>query len=270
MRNAECGIVNAVVPPLLFQHSAFTIPHSLAFETSSAVGSVALGRGAEVLESRTLSRPKAHAQSAARPVSLVATWFLPTIKALCEAHQVEPTHIERVYVSVGPGSFTGLRMGVTAARMIALGVGARVVGVPTLEVIAQNALDADPPPSGVAVVLDAKRSRVYTAAFVRQGGAYVATSEAIEADPFEFLAAQPDDCAVLGEGILYHRSTIERSIRRILPESLYRPRAETVYRLGFDRAERGWFSDQRTLIPTYIRPPEAEEVWERKQSQGRT
>jgi tRNA threonylcarbamoyladenosine biosynthesis protein TsaB len=268
-------MVNAVVPPLLFQHSAFTIPHSnpgyaLAFETSSAVGSVALGRGAEVLETRTLSRPKAHAQSAARPVSLVATWFLPTIKALCEAHQVEPTHIERVYVSAGPGSFTGLRMGVTAARMIALGVGARVVGVPTLEVIAQNALDADPPPSRVAVILDAKRSRVYTAVFVRQGGAYIAMSEAIEADPFAFLSAQPHDCAVLGEGVLYHRPVIETANRRILPEALYRPRAETVYRLGFDRAERGGFSDQRTLVPTYIRPPEAEEVWERKHSQGRT
>ena len=244
--------------------------YAIAFETSSAVGSVALGRGAEVLESRTLSRPKAHAQSAARPVSLVATWFLPTIKALCEAHQVEPTHIERVYVSAGPGSFTGLRMGVTAARMIALGVGARIVGVPTLEVIAQNALDADPPPSRVAVVLDAKRSRVYTAAFVRQGGAYVATTEANEADPFEFLAAQPHDCAVLGEGVLYHRPAIETANRRILAESLYRPRAETVYRLGYDRAERGEFADPRTIVPTYIRPPEAEEVWQRKQSQGNT
>lgn len=233
--------------------------YTLAFETSSAVGSVAIGRGAEVLEARTLSRPKAHAVE-----------FLPTIKALCEAHQVEPTHIERVYVSAGPGSFTGLRMGVTAARMIALGVGALVVGVPTLEVIAQNALDADPPPSRVAVVLDAKRNRVYTAAFIRQGGAYVAMSDPIEADPFEFLSAQPDDCAVLGEGILYHRPAIETSNRRILPESLYRPRAETVYRLGFDRAERGAFSDRRNLVPTYIRPPEAEEVWERKQSQERT
>lgn len=229
--------------------------YGLAFETSSAVGSVAFGRGAEVLESRILTRPKAHAVE-----------FLPTAKALCEAHDVDPTQIARVYVSVGPGSFTGLRIGVTAARMMALGVGARIVAVPTLEVIAQNALDADPTPSHVAVVLDAKRNRVYTATFVRQGSAYVATSEAIEADPLEFLSPQPDDCAVLGEGVLYHRPVIEKSNRRILPESLYRPRAETVYRLGFERAERGEYSDPRTLVPTYIRPPEAEEVWERKQN----
>lgn len=238
----------------MVHETRYALEYGLAFETSSAVGSVAIGRGAEVLESRTFSRPKAHAVE-----------FLPTVKALCEAHSIETNRIERVFVSSGPGSFTGLRIGVTAARMIALGIGARVVGVPTLEVIAQNALDADPPPSRVAVVLDAKRNRVYTAAFIRQGGAYVATSEAIEADPFEFLSAQPQDCAVLGEGVLYHRPAIEKSNRRILPESHYCPRAETVYRLGFDRAERGEFASPHDFIPTYIRPPEAEEVWERKQ-----
>jgi len=233
--------------------------YGLAFETSSSAGSIALGRGAEVLEIRTLSRPKAHAVE-----------FLSTIKELCEAHQVDPRRIERVYVSAGPGSFTGLRIGVTAARMIALGVGARIVGVPTLEAIAQNAIEADPPPVRVAVVLDAKRSRVYTAAFIRQGGVYIGTSEAIEADPYEFLSAQPPDCAVLGEGVLYHRPAIVTSNRRILPESLYRPRAETVYRLGFARAERGDFSNPRRFVPTYIRPPDAEEVWQRKQNQGHT
>ena len=238
----------------MVHETRFAMEYGLAFETSSAVGSVALGRGAEVLESRSLSRPKAHAVE-----------FLPTIKTLCDAHHVEPSCIERVFVSAGPGSFTGLRIGVTAARMIALGVGARVVGVPTLEVIAQNAGESDPPPPHLAVVLDAKRNRVYTAVFARQGGAYVAMSEAIEADPFEFLSAQPDDCAVLGEGVLYHRRAIEKSNRRILPESLYRPRAETVYRLGLERTERNGFSDHRSLVPTYIRPPEAEEVWERKQ-----
>ena len=231
--------------------------YALAFETSCAVGSVAIGRGAEVLEARTLSRPKAHAVE-----------FLPTIKALCEAYHVEPSSIQRVYVSAGPGSFTGLRIGVTAARMIALGVDARVVAVPTLEVIAQNATEIDPPPRHVAVVLDAKRNRVYTAAFVHQDRAYMPTCAAIEADPLDFLSGQPQNCAILGEGVLYHRAAIEASARRILPEPLYRPRAETVYRLGFDRAERGEFSDRRNLVPTYIRPPEAEEVWERKQRNG--
>ncbi len=233
------------------------VEYGLAFETSSAIGSVAIGHGIEVLESRTLSRPKAHAIE-----------FLPTIKALCEAHQVEPFQIERLYVSSGPGSFTGLRISVTAARMLAFGVRTKLVAVPTLEVIAQNALQADPPPSRVAVILDAKRGRVYVAAFTRQNGTFVATTDPIEAEPFEFLSSQPRDCAVLGEGVLYHRSAVEKSGRAILPESLYRPEAETVYRLGFAMSQRDGFSDRRNLVPTYIRPPEAEEVWARKNPAG--
>lgn len=228
----------------------------LALETSSALGSVALGRGDDVLEVRELSGPRRHAVE-----------FLPTVAAICDAHAVEPAWIRRIYVSSGPGSFTGLRIGVTAARMIDFANGADIVGVPTLEVIAQNALGAATPPDRAAVVLDAKRGRVYAACFVRDGGRYAPETEAIEADPSRFLAecaAKPGPCAVLGEGVLYHREAVEASGLTILAESLYPPRAEVVYRLGAVRAAEGRFTDRRSLIPTYVRPPEAEEKWEER------
>ena len=131
--------------------------YALAFETSSAQGCVALGCGPKVLEAARFTKARAHAAE-----------FLPTIDALCRAHDAEPQRIEWVFVSAGPGSFTGLRIGITAARMIALAVGARVVAIPTLEVIAQNALDSPTPPDQVAVILDAKRRRVYSATFARR------------------------------------------------------------------------------------------------------
>lgn len=244
--------------------------YALALETSGDMGSVALGRGAEVLETRLLGGPRRHAVE-----------FLPTVAAICKAHAVEPATIRRVYVSSGPGSFTGLRIGITAARMIALAGGASVIAVPTLEVIAQNAalaagepLGLKPsacsvPPDRVVVVLDAKRGRVYAAAFVRRDNGYAATGDPVEADPVSFLAsqaAQGQSCAVLGEGIRYHLKAVEASGWPILPESLYRPRAETVYRLGLARAGEGRFDDRRTLVPTYVRPPEAEERWEQRQT----
>jgi tRNA threonylcarbamoyladenosine biosynthesis protein TsaB len=228
----------------------------LALETSSALGSVALGYGDSVLEVRELSGPRRHAVE-----------FLPTVAAICDAHTVKPASIRRIYVSSGPGSFTGLRIGVTAARMIGLANAARIVAVPTLEVIAQNALGAATQPERAAVVLDAKRGRVYAACFVREGGRFAPETEPIEADPSRFLAdctAQPGSCAVLGEGVLYHREAVEASGLPILPESLYPPRAEIVYRLGVARAAEGSFTDRRNLIPTYVRPPEAEEKWEER------
>jgi len=228
---------------------------SLAFETSTAIGRVVLGRGGEVLAVRTLSEPRAH-----------AVGFLPAIAELCREHGVEPEAVEEVYVSAGPGSFTGLRIGITAARMIAFAVGARVVRVPTLDIIAQNAIEASPRPTRVAVVLDAKRGHVYTAAFDWNGAAFVAVSQPVEADPLKFLSAQPDHCAVLGEGVAYHRGAIAASGRRVLDEPLFPPRAETASRLGFALARAGAFVNPRELIPTYIRLPEAEEKWAAKQA----
>jgi tRNA threonylcarbamoyladenosine biosynthesis protein TsaB len=203
----------------------------------------------------TLSRARAHARE-----------FLAVIDALCRFHAVAPASIAEVYVSSGPGSFTGLRIGVTAAKMLALATGARVVAVPTLEVIAQNALDATPRPDRVAVVLDAKRGHVYAAAFDWDGSAFVQATAAVEAEPLEFLSSQPAECAVLGEGVLYHRESIAKAQRRVLSEAIFPPRPETVYALGYAEARRGRFTDRRNLIPTYIRPPEAEEVWKRKQT----
>jgi len=229
---------------------------ALAFETSTTAGSVALGRAGDVIGTASLSRVRAHARE-----------FLAVVDGLCRSHGVEPTSIAEVYVSSGPGSFTGLRIGVTAAKMLALATGARIVAVPTLEVIAQNALDATPRPDRVAVVLDAKRGHVYAATFRWENGSFTQASAPVEADPFAFLSAQPADCAVLGEGVLYHRESIVRAQRRVLPERLFPPRPETVYALGDARAQKREFHDRRSLIPTYIRPPEAEEVWKRKHGQ---
>jgi tRNA threonylcarbamoyladenosine biosynthesis protein TsaB len=239
----------------------------LAFETSSAVGEVALGRGPDVIDVRQFSGPRRHAVE-----------FVATIDSVCRSNDVRPAMISAVFVSCGPGSFTGLRIGVTAARMMGLANEASIVAVPTLEVIAQNALlvdratrnagEPDPqasgPPSRVAVVLDAKRRRVYASAFSRLDDRYVAVSDPVEADPGEFLAEQrvhDRDCAVLGEGVHYHREAVEASGLVILPDSLFRPRAATVYTLGALRASQGEFTNHRSLIPTYIRPPEAEEKW---------
>lgn len=228
---------------------------ALAIETSSASGSVAVGRGNTILGARRFTQPRAHAAE-----------FLPSIESLCQEHQITPDEFASVFVSAGPGSFTGLRIGITAARTLALAVGAKVVALPTLEVIAQNALALPDPPPHVCVVLDAKRARVYTANFALDSNSgaprrYVALDHPREADPAAYLATQPRDCAVLGEGVLYHRAAVSESGLRVLPEEFFAPRVETVYRLGCERASKGLFVVARDLIPVYIRPPEAEEVW---------
>ena len=227
--------------------------YAVALDTSTARGSIALGRGAEILEARAFAGARQHAVE-----------FLPCLAAVCRAHGVAPPEIRRVYVSIGPGSFTGLRIGLTAARIIALATGASIAGVGTLEVIAQNAAEMPGPPQQVAVILDAKRKRVYGAAFQWKGGKYLPDGEPAEVEPGTFLASQTPTCVVLGEGAILHPDAVNASGLTILPESLFAPRAKIVYRLGMARAVAGALIDRRSLTPHYVRPPEAEERWARR------
>jgi tRNA threonylcarbamoyladenosine biosynthesis protein TsaB len=226
---------------------------SLAIETSGRIGSVALGIGGRVVDARPFSTTLRHAVE-----------LLPTVDSICREHGIRPGAIGELYVSGGPGSFTGLRIGITFARGLALAQGTRVVRVPTLEVIAQNALGLADAPSTLVVILDAKRGRVFAAPFGRSVEGYVATQDPAEHDPAILFAMLPDDCAALGEGIAYHREAVDRFRLRVLPDELNRARAEVVHDLGFRRARANEFDDARGLIPIYVRRPEAEEVWERR------
>jgi tRNA threonylcarbamoyladenosine biosynthesis protein TsaB len=230
---------------------------AIALETSGRLGSVTLSRGPRLLETTVLSAEKRHAVE-----------LLPAVDSLCKRHNVRPSQLDEVYASAGPGSFTGLRVGMTVARTLAWAARAGVVRVPTLDVIAENALEAAEPPRHLAVLLDAKRSRVYAAAFVLAGDHYRRLTEPAEVDVEEFAATLPGGCVGLGEGIPYHQAAVNRAGLPVLPEALNRARAEVVSRLGFARASAGHFDGPGELVPIYVRRPEAEEVWERRQGRG--
>ncbi len=225
--------------------------YALAFETSGDLGSVALGIGDRIVEARPFSGLRRHAAE-----------FLPTIEALCRTHSVLPEAVRYVHVSAGPGSFTGLRIGITAARLLALAHGARIVAVPTLEVIAQNALGLDEPPDQVVVILDAKRNHVYAATFELRHRRYVPSSEPAEVEPVAFIEQHNRNTAVMGDGVALHREALMSTGRAILPESFFPSKVETVFRLGVERARRGLLVEPRDLVPLYVRRPEAEEKWQ--------
>lgn len=222
----------------------------LAIETSCTMGSVALGCAGRLLAEQPFSGPRQHAVE-----------FLATVDTLCRENRVDLWQIGEVYVSYGPGSFTGLRMGVTAARTIAFAQEVRLVPVPTLEVLAQNAVSLPDPPDRAAVMLDAKRKRVYAATFARHEDRFVEISQPAELEPASFLADLPTDTVVLGEGVAAYRSIVDASGLQVAPDELHAPRASEVYRLGHELARRGVSVARRDLVPLYIRAPEAEERW---------
>lgn len=126
----------------------------LAIETTGRAGSVCVASGATVLAREALASDARHAGG-----------LHAAIDRLVRGQGWAPDSLNEVYISAGPGSFTGARIGITVARTLAWATGARIVRVPTVDVLAQNALQANPPPKYVAVVLDAKRAQIFTALF---------------------------------------------------------------------------------------------------------
>ncbi|MCG3128206.1 MAG: tRNA threonylcarbamoyladenosine biosynthesis protein TsaB [Phycisphaerae bacterium] len=269
----------------------------LAIETSSGEGGVALASGGRVLAQRELPLDRRHTSQ-----------LLPAIGELVSAAGWTPRELTSVYFSAGPGSFTGLRLAATTARMLQWSVGCQVVACPTLEVIARNSLDtgawpqradatagdstwprradateqrqtADaterPGEAGayVAPMLDAKREQVFAACYRIAAGAD--SDELIEfetaglRDPATWLAGLPRPLVVVGTGLARHRAAAEATGAIVLAEHAWRPRVEQLVVVGDRLARRGRFCLPQEIVPTYIRPPEAEEVYETRRAAAR-
>lgn len=226
---------------------------ALSIETSNSIGSVAILEDAAIVGEDQFPHGLQHAAQIIR-----------RIDGLCRERGWKPTDINEIYISIGPGSFTGLRIGVTLAKTIAFATSAKIVAVPTAHVLAQN---APPEASNLIIVLDAKREQIFTARFERENDLWIEREPAHLDDLQWMLARAPRPVWLLGEGIDYHRKFVPANDPSIseTPRELWRPQAAAVARLGIELAKEKTFADPDRLTPLYIRKPEAQEVWERKQ-----
>lgn len=190
-----------------------------------------------------------------------AAGLVPMIDRLCKAAGWAPRDVEEVYVSAGPGSFTGLRVGVTVAKALAFATGAKVVAVPTVEVLALNA-PADA--THVVIVLDAKRDQIFTARLGRAGATWDVVEVAHLDSLTDILARAPRPVHLIGEGIPFHAKFLPAGDPAVIltPEETWRARASAVVEIGHAMARREECIDAQTLAPIYVRKPEAEEKWE--------
>lgn len=230
----------------------------VAIETSGRQGSVLVAVDGDVLGATQFAADLQHASQ-----------LLPAIDRLCETVTWRPGDIDEVYVSAGPGSFTGCRIGVTVARALAQAVGVRLVRVPTTAALARNALRHDPRPRDLVVLLDAQRRQVYATHFRLDGDEYGPQGELRLGDPKDLLSELPRPCAALGEGIAYHRRAVEGAGLSILPEPYWPARAEDVLHVGLGLARQGVYTPANEIVPIYVRLPEAEERWRQRHDNSR-
>lgn len=227
----------------------------IAIETSGRIGSVAAARDAKVLFERYFEKGMRHGRDLVpelRNVAMTAGW--------------KPADIQLVALSIGPGSYTGLRIGVACAKTIAFATGAQVVAVPTLDVLAQNApAEFDT----VCPVLDAKRRQVYAAVFRRENGALVRKTDDLLISPPELLRRLGKDFRgavfFVGDGLATYRADFTGEGLVHAGEKVWVARASVVADLGFELYKAGRRDSWQALTPRYLRRPEAEETWEKRQ-----
>jgi tRNA threonylcarbamoyladenosine biosynthesis protein TsaB len=225
----------------------------LAIDTATLVSSVALATVDNVLAEITLQTKKTHSEL-----------LMPHIAKLLDMAQVAKSDLKGVAVSIGPGSFTGLRIGLSTAKTLAYALQIPVVGVPTLAAMAYGC-----PVPGVilAPMLDAQKGNVYQALFEWHQGELKEIQPAIVIEvtaALESLSQQERPVIVMGESAVMYRDKIEQIGKNLIlaaPHVVIQ-RASSVAGLGYKLIKQGVRHDVMGLEPLYIRRSEAEVLWE--------
>jgi tRNA threonylcarbamoyladenosine biosynthesis protein TsaB len=223
---------------------------ALAIETSGRQGSVALAAGSNILTDASFAHGLKHAAG-----------LLPLIDQLMREQQWTPSSLKYLYVSHGPGSFTGLRIAITLAKTIAFATGAKIVPVPTLRVLANNAPDEA---RNVVIVLDAKRDQIFTARYEWVSDQWIEREPAHLDRLAAMLSRSPRPVHLLGEGIPFHEQFVpaDRAGIILTSESTWVARASVVAQIGIKLADEGRFVEPSAFVPLYVRIPEAQEKYE--------
>lgn len=233
----------------------------LAIESSAVTASVAILTDDIVTAEYTINYKKTHSQT-----------LLPMIDQICAMTETKPDSFDLIGVSVGPGSFTGLRIGAATAKGIALANNIPVAAVPTLEAMAYNYAGTD---VYVCTVMDARRNHVYGAVYHFEGDKLVCDIEKglySDAEMVERLNQLGKNVVIMGDGI----AVIDKAKEDITCGYTYAApnmntqRAASVAVLAVQMYNAGKSVDGSRVVPDYIRPSQAERELEASHVQYKT
>lgn len=173
----------------------------LHLETATGICSVAISNNNELLRFKSVSDGYKHAENLFKLIDEVL------IESHCAYH-----NLDAVAISAGPGSYTGLRIGVSAAKGICYGLGIPLIAVPTLKILAQRFVSKHPEFKGIIIpMIDARRMEVYTATFDAEGNQVVDDKPLILNENSFQEELQNSEVAFLGDGSEKLRPLIENS-----------------------------------------------------------
>jgi tRNA threonylcarbamoyladenosine biosynthesis protein TsaB len=225
----------------------------VGIDTSTSQTSVAIGTEREILGRIQLAGTRRQEQ------------VTPALQQLLAWADVELAHVGGFAVGIGPGLFTGLRVGVQTAKTLAQATGAPIVGITSLDALAFAVRHTR---RRIWAVIDARRGEVFHAAYRPVPGGVMRETDHAVADPAHLVAeieAQPGEVLAVGDGaILYREELAELGGRvEVAGLALAHPDAASLVELAVPRFMREEHDRLFDVVPMYLRKSDAEIAWDR-------
>lgn len=233
----------------------------LGLDTSAGAASVAVCDQTGVLGEFFINTKLTHSQT-----------LMPMVQSLLENAQLSLEQIDAFAVSCGPGSFTGLRIGISAVKGMAMATGKPCAAVSTLHALAYNLRGVD---GVVCAAMDARCEQVYTALFRAQDGVLLRLTEDSAITVVELsrqLTQFSEPIFLVGDGasLCYNRLNSEIASLRLAPDHLVFQRASSVCALAATQVLSGNTQTAASLAPAYLRLPQAERELRARQGADQT
>lgn len=216
----------------------------LAVDTSSAICSVAILEDDKLIDINELDDGKTHSEN-----------LMPLLDELLKRNSENIKDIEMIACTVGPGSFTGIRIGVATIKPIAEVLNIKVASVMSLEALARNVENKET----IVSLIDARNNQVYCGIFDKN---YNKKEEYIADDINEVIKVleKYEEITFVGNGAILHRELLTNSLKNVDFVENNKQSAENVGKIGYKKYLENNLCSADTIMPVYLRKSQAERL----------
>ncbi|MBI2470890.1 MAG: tRNA (adenosine(37)-N6)-threonylcarbamoyltransferase complex dimerization subunit type 1 TsaB [Planctomycetes bacterium] len=222
----------------------------LGIETSGNIGGVAVCENKHVIVAKGFGAGMQHGKE-----------LIPAIRTTLHEIGWKPRDIDLIAVDVGPGSYTGLRVGVACAKTLAYALNKPVVDVPIFDIIAESYTIGSIP---ICPIIDARRNHVYACIYTMEGAQRKRLTEFLVIQPEKLLSILPRPVIIFGDGVAPYKDIFQQKDIIIDEEAHAIPNSRCVALLGGKMYDAGHRCEIDKLLPLYLRRAEAVEKREGK------
>ena len=220
----------------------------LGIDTSSKFLSLAISEDKDIIRQEDHLLDRKH-----------ASLMIPEIKKMLEHANLSVDDIDAFVIGLGPGSFTGLRIGVSTVKGFGIATKKPCIGVPSIDALALNIDEKD---SNIIPIIDAKRENVYSAIYRKKGYQVIRLSGYQLVTIDKLMAKIRGHAVIFGDGLLIYREKIKHFNKEVvfLDEEYWYPKAGNLIKLALPNIKKGKNIDLSKLKPIYLYPKDCQVI----------